>query len=147
MSISRAPLSVRLFNLLLWIQGCYYLVTGLWPLFSIRTFKLVTGEQGKGDNIATGNDIDHWLVMTAGVLITSIGLALLVGAWRRSQGIELAVLAIAAAVGLTAIDVIYTSRGIIAPIYLLDAALEAPLIIAWVFVLGTLPRPESTGTC
>lgn len=44
-------------------------------------------------------------------------------------------LAISAAAGLTAIDVIYTSRGITAPIYLLDAALEVPLIAAWICVL------------
>jgi hypothetical protein len=136
----QAPWRSRLFNLLLWVQGAYYLVTGLWPLVSIRTFKLVTGEQGKGDNYQTGLDADHWLVMTAGVLITSIALALLVGAWRKSQGIELAVLAIGAAVGLTAIDVIYTWRGIIAPIYLLDAALEVPLIVAWLVTLSLWPR-------
>jgi hypothetical protein len=129
----------RLVNLLLWLQGTYYLVTGAWPLISIRTFKLVTGERGKGDNYVTGLDVDHWLVMAVGVLITSIALALLVGAWRRSQGIELAVLAIAAAAGLTAIDAIYTSRGVIEPIYLLDAALEVPLIIAWIIALA-MPR-------
>jgi hypothetical protein len=139
MSQPRTGLSSRLFNVLLWVQGVYYLVTGAWPLVSIRTFKLVTGEQGKGDNYPTGLDADHWLVMTAGVLITSIALALLVGAWRKSQGIELAVLAVAAAAGLTAIDVIYTSRGVLAPIYLLDAALEGPLIVAWLVTLALRP--------
>lgn len=132
----RQPLADRLFNALLWLQGLYYFVTGVWPLVSIRTFKMVTGEKGKGDNIVTGLDIDHWLVMTAGVLITSISLTLLVAAWRRTQAIELAVLAIGAAIGLTAIDVIYTSRGVIPPIYLLDAAVEVPLILAWCTALA-----------
>jgi hypothetical protein len=126
----------RLFNLLLWLQGAYYLVTGVWPLVSIRTFKMVTGERGKGDNYVTGLDADHWLVMTAGVLITSIGLALLMAAWRKTHVPEMALLAIGAAVGLTAIDVIYTSRGVIPPIYLLDAALEVPLIVAWGITLS-----------
>jgi hypothetical protein len=72
--------------------------------------------------------------MTAGVLITSIALALLVGAWRRSQAIELAVLAIGAAAGLTAI--------VIPPIYLPDAALEVPLILAWIGVLVLRRSPK-----
>jgi hypothetical protein len=139
------PLANRLFNGLLWLQGLYYFVTGVWPLVSIRTFLLVTGEKGKGDHLVTGLDIDHWLVMTAGVLITSIGLTLLVAAWRRTLVIELAVLAIGGAVGLTAIDVIYTSRGVIPPIYLLDAAVEVPLIVAWCVALA-MRRKQSHPT-
>jgi hypothetical protein len=120
------------FNVLLWVQGVYYFVTGVWPLVSIRTFIAITGE--KTDNW-TGADIDHWLVKTAGVLITAISAALLVGAYRRTQSIELAVLAMGAAAGLTAIDVFYTWRGVILPVYLLDAALEVPLIVAWLVAL------------
>jgi hypothetical protein len=97
----------------------------------MRTFKMVTGEQGKTDNLQTGLDADHWLIMTVSVLITAIALTLLVGAYRKSQALELGILAIAAATGLTAIDVVYTARGIIQPIYLLDAALEVPLVLAW----------------
>ena len=37
----------RLFTGLCWLQGAYYFVTSVWPLLSIRTFKLVTGEQGE----------------------------------------------------------------------------------------------------
>jgi hypothetical protein len=50
------------------------------------------------------------------VLITSIALASLTAAWNRSKSAEIVVLAISAAVGLTAIDVIYVSRGVITPI-------------------------------
>jgi hypothetical protein len=119
----------RLFTGLCWFQGAYYFVTGVWPLLSIRSFKWVTGE--KTDNMPTGLDADHWLVMTVGVLITAIAVTLLVAAWRRTQALELAVVAIGAAIGLTTIDVVYTWRGVILPIYLLDAAIEAPLIAAW----------------
>lgn len=45
-----------------------------------------------------------------------MALALLTAAWNRSKSAEVAVLAISAATGLTAIDVIYVSRGVIAPI-------------------------------
>ena len=125
----------RLFTGLCWIQGGYYLVTGAWPLVSVRSFKMVTGEKGKTDNLQTGLDADHWLLMTVSVLIVAVAVTLIVSAVRKTQAIELAVLAIAAAIGLTAIDIIYTARGIILPIYLLDAALEIPLILAWIAAL------------
>jgi hypothetical protein len=119
---------------LLWLQGIYYLVTGVWPLVSIDTFQMVTGP--KTDNLPTGRESDHWLVMTVAVLIVAVGLTLLVGAWRRHGSVELAVLAIASAAGLTAIDVIYVQRGVIAPIYLADAVAEVVLIVAWLIALA-----------
>jgi len=123
----------------MWFQGLFYLATGVWPLISIRSFQAVTGP--KTDHLPTGREADHWLVMTAGVLITSIALAFLTAAWNRSKSTEIAVLGISAAIGLTAIDVIYVSRGVIAPIYLLDAGIEVSLIIAWLFCLN---RKEAT---
>jgi hypothetical protein len=125
--------SSGLFTALLWVQGLYYLVTGVWPLVSIETFQMVTGP--KTDHLVTGREADHWLVMTVGVLITASAIALLVAAWRRRNPPEVAVLAVAGAVGLTGIDVIYVARQAIAPIYLVDAAAEVVLIAAWAFVL------------
>jgi len=125
--------SATLFTALLWVQGLYYLVTGAWPLVSIETFQMVTGP--KTDHLVTGREADHWLVMTVGVLITASAVALLVAAWRGQNPPEIAVLAVASALGLTAIDVIYVARQVIAPIYLVDAAAEVVLIAAWAFVL------------
>jgi hypothetical protein len=118
-----------LFTALSWFQGIYYFVSGVWPIVDIRSFKMVTGE--KTDNMPTGLDADHWLVMAVSLLITAIALTLLVAAWRRTQMIEIAVMAISGSVGLTIIDVVYTARGVIQPIYLLDAAIQIPLVIAW----------------
>lgn len=129
----------RVFTLLLWVQGVYYLLTGVWPLVSIETFQMVTGP--KTDHLVTGREADHWLVMTAGVLITSIALSLLVAAWRRSRSPEIAVLAIASALGLTTIEIVYVLRQVILPIYLADAAVEIVLIGAWIAVL--LHEPAS----
>src|SRR4051812_49609509 len=67
---ARASLSP--FTGLLWVQGLYYLVTGVWPLVSIETFQMVTGP--KTDHLVTGRETDHWLVMTVGVLVTAVGL-------------------------------------------------------------------------
>src|SRR2546429_388369 len=113
-TIAGAPASVRgrtsvggggtLFTVLLWAQGLYYLATGVWPLVSIETFQMVTGP--KTDNLPTGREGDHWLVMTVAVLIVSVAVTLLVAAWRRRNPPEVAVLGLAATVALTAIDVI-----------------------------------------
>jgi hypothetical protein len=54
------------------------------------------------------------------------------------------VLAIAAAVGLTAIDVIYVWRGAIAPFYLVDAAVEVVLILAWLLTLSATAWRDRT---
>src|SRR5687767_4185722 len=105
-----------LFRILLAAQGLYYLLTGVWPLVSIETFQQVTGR--KTDHLVTGRESDHWLVMTVGVLVTAIAIALLAAWWRRTEPIEIAVLAVGSAIGLTAIDVIYVWRGVILPIYL-----------------------------
>jgi len=132
------PWSERLFSGLCWLQGSYCLATGAWPLVSIRTFKLVTGQQGKTDHLVTGLEADHWLIMTVSVLIVAVAITLLLAAYRQTRALELGVLAIAAAIGLTAIDVVYTARSVIQPTYLLDAALEVPLILAWCVALFSL---------
>ena len=127
-----------MFRALCWFQGLYYFVTGVWPLISVRTFKWVTGE--KTDNLPTGLEADHWLLMTVSLLITSMSVTLLTTAYRRTQSLEIAVLGILAATGLTAIDVIYVARKVILPIYLVDAVIEVPLILAWCIMLFTMPR-------
>jgi hypothetical protein len=55
------------------VQAAYYLITGLWPLVSLRTFEMVTGPK-----------TDDWLVRMVGLLAAAIGAALLSGAWRET---------------------------------------------------------------
>jgi hypothetical protein len=125
---------------LLWIQGLYFLATGLWPLLDIQSFQGVTGP--KTDHVVTGSEADHWLVMTVGVLVTAIGITLLYGGWRGRQPVELAVLAIFSSLGLTGIDVVYVTRKVIDPIYLADAVAEVGLIVLWGVALSLRdPRP------
>jgi energy-converting hydrogenase Eha subunit E len=102
------------------VQGCYFLVTGIWPILSIGTFQKVTGPKR-----------DLWLVKTVGVVIIAIGAALLVAGWQREVTTAVVVLAVTGAVGLGAIDVIYAAKGVISRIYLLDAILEAALVAWW----------------
>jgi 4-amino-4-deoxy-L-arabinose transferase-like glycosyltransferase len=114
-------------NMILLVQGIFYLVTGLWPLFSINTFQKVTGPKQ-----------DLWLVRTVGVLITVISVVLIIGGKQRKVNDEIPLLAVGSAVGLTAIDVVYVSKGRISPIYLLDAIAE--LILATGVILAWLPQ-------
>lgn len=113
------------------VQGVYYLVTGIWPLISMETFQMVTGK--KTDNLVTGLENDHWLVMTVGVLVTAIGACLLVAAVRRQCTLEIAVLAVLSAMGLLGIDIVYVTRKTIPPIYLLDAGMEIFVILGWIY--------------
>jgi len=116
------------FASLCWVQGLYYLLTGLWPLVSVRSFQWVTGP--KTDNW-TGREGDHWLLNTVAALIVATALPLLTAAIRGVATAEITILACGAIVGLTLIDVVYVARRVIPPIYLLDGVLEVALLIAW----------------
>jgi hypothetical protein len=110
-------------------QAFYYLTTAAWPLLSVRTFQWVTGH--KTDNW-TGRESDHWLLNTVCVLILAVGITLGVSAFRGQPRLEAMVLAIGAIVALTSIDLIYVPRGVIRPIYLLDALAECLLLAGWI---------------
>ena len=100
------------------LQGLYFLATGIWPLLSMRTFEAVTGPK-----------VDRWLVKTVGVLVTVIGASLLADARRPSRGSRL--LGVGSAAALGGVDVVYSLRGRISKIYLLDAVLEALVVTLW----------------
>jgi hypothetical protein len=102
------------------LQGAYFLATGVWPLVSRKSFEEVTGPKS-----------DFWLARAVGVLVASVGGVLLLGARRKSVGLELQVLGAATAAGLAAIDVIFALRGRISTVYLVDAVIEAAVIANW----------------
>ena len=104
-------------NLVKSFQGIYYVTSGFWPLFHMGSFELVTGPKH-----------DKWLVKTVGTLIAAIGSTLLLSAARDDDDETARNLGISAAVALRGIDSIYTTRGTIPKIYLLDAAVEAAIL-------------------
>jgi hypothetical protein len=110
-------------------QGIYYTVTGLWPIFSISTFEMITGPK-----------TDHWLVRMVGLLAAAIGITLLFGARSRAASNEIFLLAVSSAVAFAAIDIFYSLSGIISPIYLADSVLQA--IIIALHVRGIIVRKE-----
>lgn len=117
----------RLLQITLLIQGVYYAITGIWPIVSIETFEAVTGPK-----------TDHWLVQTVGALVTVMGLALLASGWQRNASAETMVLAIGGTIAFSAVDIIFTMKGVIDPIYLADAG--AQIILLMLLVAGFIAR-------
>jgi hypothetical protein len=115
------------------VQGAFYVLTGIWPLFGINSFQAVTGLK-----------TDLWLVYTVGCLVTAIGATLLMAAFSGRTTPEIIVLAVGSAVALAGIDVIFVLRGVISWVYLLDAIAEGALITWWVLCYLGPPREEPT---
>ncbi|MBW3621822.1 MAG: hypothetical protein KY468_00250 [Armatimonadetes bacterium] len=105
-------------------QAALYISTGIWPLVHMKSFVKVTGPKN-----------DYWLVKTVGVLVTVIGGVVGVAGLRRTKAKEIPLLAMGAAAGLTAIDIIYVIERRILPVYLLDALAELGLIGCWAIIL------------
>lgn len=102
-------------------QGVYFVVSGVWPLLSLRSFEKVTGPKADG-----------WLVKTVGVLVAATGATLVRASRRDEVPSEARLLAATSAAGLAAVEVVYVRRGRISKVYLLDAAAETGLAGAWV---------------
>lgn len=119
-------------RLLARLMGWLYLFTGVWPLLHIRSFEWVTGPK-----------TDRWLVKTVGALVSATGITLLMSARRQRVAPEVAALAMANAVSLAVIDVVYVANKRIRPVYLLDAVVEVALLAAWVRAL--LGRADAGG--
>jgi hypothetical protein len=117
-----APRYSKLTRLLLSCQAAYYLITGMWPVISLRTFEAVTGPK-----------TDGWLVRMVGLLAAAVGATIGVAAWRGQRTPELLVLAFGSALAFAAIDLVYALGGVISPIYLADAALQGigVALLAW----------------
>lgn len=117
-------------HLLFWVallQGIFYLLTGLWGVVHRSSFEQVTGPK-----------TDYWLVRTVGALVAVTGIVLLVAVSQERLPLEVFLLAVSNAAALTAIDVVYVTRERIARVYLLDAATEVVLIVAWLIGWGYL---------
>lgn len=105
---------------LLLAQGGYYLTTGLWPLFASHSFQKITGPK-----------MDFWLARTIGLVIGVAGGVLLLAAGRQRLTPETALVGAGVAASLGGTDVVYSLRGRISPVYLLDALAQAVFLGGW----------------
>lgn len=108
------------------VQGVYFLITGIWPLFSMKTFLLVTGPK-----------TDLWLVKTVGLILAVIGAVLLYAQMTGTVNPPVIMLAIGSALSLTFVEIVYVTKRVISPIYLADAFAELILIAWWTLDLLT----------
>ena len=112
------------------VQGLYYGLTGLWAVLDIQSFQLVTGPKA-----------DLWLVKTVGLLVLVVGIVLVTAGLRQRLALETVLLGSGCCLVLAWVSAWYALKGVIAPIYLLDALLE--LLLAFFWVRGWLVRKGS----
>jgi hypothetical protein len=116
------------------VQGGYFAATGVWPFVSMRSFEAVTGPK-----------TDRWLVKTVGGLVGVVGGVLIAAGVRRRVTPEVAAMAAGTAAVLAAIDVVYTARRVIRPVYLADAMGEALLLAGWARAAQSVAEAEESG--
>jgi hypothetical protein len=102
------------------LHGAFNIAGGLWPLIHIGSFEA-----------ALGPKVDRWLVYTVAGLMVSIGAAQLTSTANPSGVRQARRLGIGTALTLGIIDVVYAPRRRISRAYLVDAAVETALLIAW----------------
>lgn len=102
------------------IQGGYFVVTGLWPIFHMRSFEAISGRKK-----------EKWLVKAMGAMIACVGGAVLRDGLERRADERTCRLAVSSSAALGAVDVIYVLKNRISPVYLLDAVVELKLIGLW----------------
>lgn len=116
------------------VHGAFNIAGGLWPLLHLRSFEAVFGPKH-----------DRWLEHTVGGLLTGIGWtqwrAGTPGGWPHARRIS-----VATAGTLLAIDLAYVPRGRIRWTYLLDAAAELALLVAWAAASGREAGDEPRAT-
>jgi hypothetical protein len=102
-------------------QGLFYLATGLWPVLHLKSFEKVTGPKHDG-----------WLVKTVGLLIACSGAAFVHAGMRRERlDTEIQWLAAGQALTLGTVSWVYSLKGRISKVYLLDTVAEYVLVSQW----------------
>jgi hypothetical protein len=117
MSAARLPRSAHTVAV---AHGAFNVVGGLWPLLHRRSFEWVFGPKR-----------DVWLQMTTGGLLASAGAAQLAAAADPQGPAHARRIGLGTALTLLAVDLVYVPKGRIRPTYLLDAAMEAGWVAAW----------------
>jgi hypothetical protein len=125
--------SARFISVLLYIQGAYFIITGIWPVIDIDSFMLVTCPK-----------TDLWLVKTLGVIFLCEGICFLLSGIIREGGLPVMVLALINAVALIMIDCYYVFTGTICSIYLADAVVEMILMSCWLFILIRMDKGNNS---
>lgn len=105
----------------LWLQGIYLVLTGIWPVVHYASFEKITG--GK---------TDVWLVKTTGAVLTVTGGSLLAAANGNHEiTLPVVIVGMGSALALLIADAYYAARRVILPVYLADAAMQFAWVLMW----------------
>lgn len=115
------------------VQGATFVASGLWPLVHYASFEAVTGRKR-----------EPWLVKTVGLLIATIGGAMLVGA-RAKERRTVRALGVGTSLALGSISWTHAASGRVSPVYFVDAVLESSFVTAWALALGKRWIPSHRG--
>lgn len=121
--------SHKALNIVAWLQGIYYFVTGIWPLIHMPSFVWITGPK-----------VDYWLVRMVALLIVSISLTILSAAYHKRVSTEIIILSIASIISFCLIDFYYAWVDRISGIYVADAFAEIGLLLLWIFAIARTRR-------
>lgn len=117
------------------VHAAFFVIGGLWAIVGRRSFEAISGRK-----------VDYWLVRTVGGLLVVVGAVLANAARRNRVTPEIAWLGIGSSAVLTAIDLVYTAKRRISPVYLLDAVANTILIAGWAArELGSASERRETG--
>ena len=123
-SIKNLAGSLHLVSSIAVAQALFFVLTGLWPIVSIRVFQNVSASRK-----------DFWLVKSMGLMLGIAG-SIITGARSHQQTSPLiSIFAIGTAAVLMAIDLVYVNWKKFSRIYFLDAVLEFCIVAAWALVL------------
>ena len=102
------------------VQGCYFVLIGLWPLASIASYQLVSGPR-----------TDLALVRAFGALTAVIGAVLLLARARRRLGQEIVLLGLGSTLAIATLDLALASNDGGVSALSSDAVLQLTLAAAW----------------
>ena len=116
---------------ILYFQMAYYLITSAWPLINVESFMEVSGYKQ-----------EVWLVKTFSLLMLCVAFTLFLFLFLKERSLSVIFLSLMIPAALAAADIYYSLNGVISKIYLLDAVINLTLLIAWLFHVKALVRPE-----
>lgn len=107
-----------------YLQGIYYILTGIWRLINIESFIRVTGAK-----------TDIWLVQTVGLLLLPYGLLCFYIANNAQKNLIIAMALALCSVCLAGINVYYYLRNDISWVYSVDIVIEMIFLVYWILYI------------
>jgi hypothetical protein len=114
---------MKLFRIIIWVQGIYILVTATWPIVDIKSFMMVTGYK-----------TDVWLVKTVGALLIPVAVCLMSFLFIPTDKRPAFILGSLTCIAFICIDFYYALTDVISNIYMADGFLQIGFLLIWIFI-------------